>query len=280
MQWFLLASNAERGAALIDQITRLASGRGVGMVNRTDEYGNSAFYITRSSLANRNWQRGCCDIRHSTGRSAEQAAEFLSRLEQGVISSSNWDEANKALALVEKAVRDAWPEDEGEKGAPQAILSDPSRKATQAQSARKHVPRWETDPEERKAEWFRLARGKDGGKEVRRQLPVCWRSSLAFSATSTHRAKMQRTMRARQASGRLQHGCAACMRMVLQMPLSLLARKLPMQSFVQDFRVLASISAASTKLTNSSEQLPKLVCLTNSMQSGQPATARSSKTGP
>jgi ankyrin repeat protein len=170
MQWFLLASNAERGAALIDQITRLASGRGVGMVNRTDEYGNSALYY---AVVTGKPELAAWLLRHPAfdlGRSAEQAAEFLSRLEQGVISSSNWDEANKALALVDKAVRDAWPEDEGEKGTPQAIVPDRSRKATQAQSARKHVPRWETDPEERKAEWFRLARGKDGGKEVRRQM--------------------------------------------------------------------------------------------------------------
>jgi ankyrin repeat protein len=168
--WFLLASSAERGDALVGKMAQLASGRNAGLVNRTDGVGNNALYYAvvagKPELAA--WLLAQPDF--SLGKSAQQASEWLARLEQDIFYSASWNEARQALALVAEAVRRAWPEDESEQGAPPALVPDRVRKAKPAQTVRKPAPRSETDPKEREAEWFRLARGKDGGKDVRRRM--------------------------------------------------------------------------------------------------------------
>lgn len=118
-QWFLLASSAERGAGLIEQMTCLASGRNAVMVNRTDEYGNSALYyaIVAGKPELVQWL-----LRHpafTLGMSAKQARELMTRLEHNIFSSINWDEAKQALALFAEEVRRAWPEEDMEKNAPE-----------------------------------------------------------------------------------------------------------------------------------------------------------------
>ena len=168
-QWFTLASSAERGAGLIGQMTRLASGRNAAMVNRTDEYGNSALYyaIVAGKPELVQWL-----LRHpafTLGMSVEQAEELMARLEHNILSSINWDEAKQALALLGAEVRRVWPVEDSEKNASQPASSS-VRKGKQARNVQKHGAEWKTDPEKRKIEWFRLARRNDGGKGAHRRM--------------------------------------------------------------------------------------------------------------
>lgn len=175
-QWFTLASGAERAGGLIDQMMRLASGKNTGMVNRTDEYGNGALYyaVVAGKPELVQWL-----LRHPDfvlARSLKEAKDLLARLEQDIFSSISWTEAKQALGLVAGEMRRAWPEEETEDGASRSVSSvstassAPSRKGKQARTARKQAPDWETDPVKRKAEWFRLARGRDGGGETRQRM--------------------------------------------------------------------------------------------------------------
>jgi hypothetical protein len=105
-QWFTLASGPERGAELTGRMARLASsGKQAGMVNCTDEYGNSALYyaVVNSKPELVRWL-----LRHpefSLGMSAQRAREFVARLDSDILSSPSWREAKQALAMVVEAVR-------------------------------------------------------------------------------------------------------------------------------------------------------------------------------
>ena len=196
-QWFTLASSAERGAGLIEQMTRLASGRNVAMVNHTDEFGNSALYY--AVLAGKpelvQWL-----LRHpafTLDMSEEQAEELMTRLEHNILSSINWGEAKQALALLGAEVRRAWPVKDIEKDEPQPASSYSERKGQQARSVQKLGAELKTDPKKRKAEWFGLARGNDGGKQVLRQMrrldeidPELFHSFDEFGEDALHYAEV------------------------------------------------------------------------------------------
>ncbi len=175
-QWFTLASSAERGAGLIGQMTRLSSGRNAAMVNRTDEFGNSALYyaVVAGKPELVQWL-----LRHpafTLGMSEEQAEDLMDRLEHNILSSINWDEAKQALALLGAEMRRVRPVEDSEKNEAQPASSSSSsssssvRKGKQARSVQKRGVEWKTDPEQRKTEWFRLARGNDSRKEAHRRM--------------------------------------------------------------------------------------------------------------
>ena len=196
-QWFTLASGPERGAALTDRMARLAtSGKHAGIINCTDEHGDSALYY---AVVNGKPELVQWLLRHpefSLGMSAESAQEFVARLEIDILSSSSWREAKRALAIVAEAVRvlsgveqedggdaqrtsSASSEASGSSHAGSSSTSFPvtGKKAQPekpwsgyAHSAPTQADSFETDPRKRWAQWFRLARGKDGGKQVLRQM--------------------------------------------------------------------------------------------------------------
>ena len=175
-QWFTLASSAERGAGLIEQMTRLASGRNAAMVNRKDEYGNSALYYAIVAGKPELVQWLLLHPAFTLGMSVEQAEELMIRLDHNILSSINWGEAKQALALLGAEVRHVWPVEDIEKDEPQPASSSSSsssssvRKGKQARSVQKRGAEWKTDPEKRKTEWFRLARRNDSGKETHRRM--------------------------------------------------------------------------------------------------------------
>ncbi|MET0963323.1 MAG: hypothetical protein ABWY05_11010 [Noviherbaspirillum sp.] len=215
-QWFTLASGAERGAALIDRMARLASsGAQPGIVNCTDEYGHSALYY---AVVNGKPELAQWLMRHpafSLGMAAEATREFVERLESDVLSSANWRESKQALAIVVELVRprsDAEQEDDGSSQGTNAASSQSSSTASTAagtkarpgkarfaharSSAGTQSDTFETHPEKRREEWFRLARGKDGGRDVLRQMrrfaemdPELFHSFDEFGQDALHYAK-------------------------------------------------------------------------------------------
>ena len=196
-QWFTLASGPERGAALTGKMARLvSSGKHAGMLNCTDDYGDSALYY---AVVNGKPELAQWLLRHpefSLGMSAEDAQEFVARLGRDILSSSSWREAKQALAMVAQAVRalsGAEQEDEGDAQRTGSASSQASVRSHAASSssalpvtgkkAQPGKPRsgqahidvtpagsFETDYQARREQWFRLARGKDGGKQVLRQM--------------------------------------------------------------------------------------------------------------
>ncbi len=196
-QWFTLASGPERGAALTDGMAHLASsGQHAGLVNCTDEYGDSALYyaVVNGKPELVQWLLGHAEF--SLDMSAETATEFVARLEVEILSSANWQRAKQALAMVVEAVRallEAEQEDGGDAQQTQAVslpasttsrasssspaISVAGKKARarkpvsgQAHGTRTPADSFETDPHKRREQWFQLARGKDGGKQALRQM--------------------------------------------------------------------------------------------------------------
>ena len=196
-QWFTLASGPERGPALTAKMARLASsGKHVGMLNCTDDYGDSALYY---AVVNGKPELAQWLLQHpefSLGMSAEDAQAFVARLERDILSSSSWRGAKRALAMVVEAVRSllkqAQEDDEDAQQTVSASSSAPVRSHAGSSSTsspatgKKNQPAkpgsghahidatpagsFETDRQARREQWFRLARGKDGGKQVLRQM--------------------------------------------------------------------------------------------------------------
>jgi ankyrin repeat protein len=196
-QWFTLASGPERGAVLTDGMAHLASsGQHAGLVNCTDEYGDSALYyaVVNGKPELVQWLLGHAEF--SLDMSAETAREFVARLEVEILSSANWQGAKQALAMVIEAIdalSGAEQEDSGHAQRASKVAS-PASKAShavsssapiygtgkkaqarkpgsgQAHSTRTPAVSFETDPQKRREQWFQLARGKNGSKQVLREM--------------------------------------------------------------------------------------------------------------